>query len=261
MSGSRLRLAVLGGSGSLGQAVTAAAIAAGHAVTAVCRRAPATLPDGARHVSADVTTGIGLDAAFAGAEAIIDGTNALANAREVLVAGTQKVLDAAKAAGVPHFVGISIVGIDTSPFAYYKVKVEQEKVIEASPVPWSLLRATQFHDLVPKLVAGKLGIAFIPRKFPIQPIDVREVAQLLVDAAIGGPSGRLPDIGGPEVLQLSEIGRDYLRAAHKRRWLLRVPVPGARGKFLAEGTLCCPDRKVGTKTFAQWLAEMYPAPS
>ncbi len=139
MSASKLRLAVLGGSGSLGQAVTAAAVAAGHTVTAVSRRPPAKLPDGVRHVVADVTTGIGLDAAFAGAEAIIDGTNARANAREVLVEGTKRVLDAAKAAGVPHFVGISIVGIDAAPLAYYKIKVEQEAVIQASPVPWSLL--------------------------------------------------------------------------------------------------------------------------
>lgn len=254
-----MRLAVLGGSGSLGRAVTAAAIAAGHTVTAVSRRPPATLPAGTRHVAADVTTGVGLDAAFAGAEAIIDGTNAMANAREVLVEGTRTVLDAAKAATVPHFVGISIVGIDTAPFAYYRIKVEQEAVIEASPVPWSLLRATQFHDLVPRLVAGRLGISVVPRRFSIQPIDVREVAQLLVDAAIGGPAGRLPDAGGPEVLQLADIGRDYLRAAHVRRWMLRVPVPGAKGRFLSSGSLCCPDHKVGTKTFAQWLAEGFPS--
>lgn len=254
-------MVVLGGSGTLGQAVTAAAIAAGHTVTAVSRRPPAKLPDGVRHVAADVTTGIGLDAAFAGAEAIIDGTNAMANAREVLVEGTKRVLDAAKTASVPHFVGVSIVGIDTAPFAYYRAKVDQEAVIQASPVPWSLLRATQFHDLVPRLVGGRLGISVVPRRFPIQPIDVREVAQLLVDAAIGGPAGRLPDAGGPEVLQLSSIGRDYLRAAHKRRWMWRVPVPGASGRFLRAGSLCCPDHRVGTKTFAQWLAEKFPGPA
>lgn len=254
-----MRLAVLGGSGSLGQAVTAVAVAAGHAVTSVSRRPPATLPEGVRHVAADVTTGIGLDAAFAGVEAVIDGTNARTNAREVLVEGTRRVLDAAKAASVPHFVGISIVGIDTAPLKYYRIKMEQEAVIHASPVPWSLLRATQFHDLIPRLVNGRLGLSVVPRRFPIQPIDVREVAQLLVDAAIGGPAGRLPDVGGPEVLQLAEIGRAYLRAAHKRRWMWRVPMPGASGRFLKAGSLTCPDHKVGTKTFAQWLDEMYPA--
>jgi uncharacterized protein YbjT (DUF2867 family) len=256
-----MRLAVLGGSGSLGQAVTAVAIAAGHTVTAVSRRPPAQLADGVRHVAADVTTGIGLDAAFAGAEAVIDGTNAQANAHEVLVDGTRTVLDAAEAARVPHFVGISIVGIDAAPLAYYKIKVEQEAVIRASRVPWSLLRATQFHDLIPRLTAPKLGIAIVPRRFPIQPIDVREVAQLLVDAAIGGPAGRLPDAGGPEVLQLADLGRAYFRAAHKRRLVMRVPVPGATGRFLAAGSLCCPEHKIGTKTFAQWLAETFPEPS
>jgi uncharacterized protein YbjT (DUF2867 family) len=256
-----VRIAVLGGSGVLGGAVTAKALAAGHAVVSVSRRPPTQLAAGATHVAADVTTGDGLATAFAGAEVVIDGTNAMAGAREVLVDGTRRVLEAAKTAGVRHFVGVSIVGIDDAPITYYRVKVEQEKVIEASPVPWSLLRATQFHDLIPKLAQGKLGIVIAPRGWILQPIDVREVASVLVAAAAGPPQQRMTDIGGPEIVKFADIARAWLRAAHKRRWVLSLPVPGATGRFLRAGKLCAPEHKVGTVTFAQWLAETYPAPA
>ncbi len=250
----RMQLAVLGGSGSLGGAVTAKAIAAGHHVVAISRSVPKLLPDKATHAKADVTTGEGLAQAFAGCDAIIDGTNAMANAKEVLVDGTRRVLEAAKAAGVGHFVGISIVGIDTAPLAYYKTKVAQEKVIEGSPIPWTLLRATQFHDLIPRFVQGKLGVLFAPRGWKLQPIEVGEVAAELIALAAKPAAKRVPDIGGPEVLELAELARKWKRARGKPRLILRVPVPGATGRFLRSGAMCCPDRAVGKITFDAWLA-------
>ncbi len=216
---------------------------------------PKALPGGATHARADVTTGEGLAAALAGCDAIIDGTNAMANAHEVLVDGTRRVLEVAKAANVPHFVGISIVGIDTAPIAYYKTKVAQEQVIEASPVPWTLLRATQFHDLIPRFAQGKLGVLFAARGWKLQPIDVREVATVLVELASKPPAKRVPDMGGPEVLELADLARKLKRARGKPRLILRVPVPGATGAFLRSGKMCCPERAVGVRTFDAWLAE------
>jgi uncharacterized protein YbjT (DUF2867 family) len=147
-----VKIVVLGATGSLGKALLAAAL--GHDVVAVSRRGP---------VKADVTTGEGLADAFAGADVVMDATNALATAPQVLVDGTRRVLEAAAAAGVKHFVGISIVGIDNAPLAYYRTKVEQERVITSGPVPWTLLRATQFHDLIPRFVTSRLGIVAAPR--------------------------------------------------------------------------------------------------
>jgi len=250
-----MRIAVLGATGALGAAVIAKAVAAGHDVVAVSRRVPD--PTGATHVRADVTTGAGLDTAFAGAAAIIDGTNALANAHAVLVDGTARVLAAAKAAGVGHFVGISIVGIDDAPVAYYRTKVAQEQVIAQSPIPWSLVRATQFHGLVERFVAGRLGVAVVPRGWSLQPIDVREVADVLVAAATAAPGKRLPDVGGPEVVPVAELARMWKRAAHRRRLVVSVPLPGKTGAFLRSGKMCCPDRAVGTITYARWLAAHY----
>ncbi|HUS31406.1 MAG TPA: NAD(P)H-binding protein [Kofleriaceae bacterium] len=243
-----MKIVVLGGTGSLGRSIVEKATAAGHDVVAASR-------SGA--VKVDVTTGQGLAEAFAGVDVIMDATNAQAGAHDVLVGGTKRVLEAAAAAGVRHFVGISIVGIDDAPLAYYRTKVAQEKVIEASAVPWTLLRATQFHDLIPKLAAPKLGIVFAPRGFKIQPIDVREVAAVLVDAVAAGPQKRIPDVGGPEVRDFGDLARRWKRAAHKKRLVVRMPVPGATGAFLRAGKLCCPDRAIGKTTFESWLAETY----
>jgi uncharacterized protein YbjT (DUF2867 family) len=250
-----MKVAVLGGSGVLGGAVAAIAAAAGHDVITVSRRPPQLA--GIHHRVADVVTREGLAAAFAGADAIIDGTNATKHAREVLVDGTRNVLDAAHAAGVAHFVGISIVGIDDSPVAYYRVKVAQERAIADGPVPWSLLRATQFHDLIPRFARGRFGIVIAPCGWRLQPIDVREVAAILVDVAGTGPAKRLPDVGGPEIVPVIELARVWQRAAHVRRLNLHLPLPGVTGAYLRSGQMCTPARAVGTITFASWLGEHY----
>lgn len=254
-----MRIVVTGSSGSLGGAVIAKAVAAGHEVVATSRRAPRSLPAGVVHRAADVTTGEGLAAALAGATAVIDATNAFQRAREVLVGGTRRVLEAARTAGVRHFIGVSIVGIDDAPFDYYRVKVDQEQVIALGLVPWTLVRATQFHDLLGRMSGGRLGVVVAPRGARVQPIDVREVAAALVAASGGQPTGRLPDMGGPQVLDWPTAVRAWKRAARLRRWVVAMPVPGARGRFLRGGGLCCPDRAVGTVTFAAWLREHYPA--
>ena len=244
-----MRIVVVGSTGSLGKAVVARAREAGHDVVGASRSAG---------VQVDVTTGQGLAEAFAGADVVMDATNAVGGARDVLVEGTRRMLEAAHAAGVGHFVGISIVGIDDAPIAYYQAKVAQERVIEASAVPWTLLRATQFHDLVPRLAPQRFGVVLAPRDFPLQPIDVREVAAVLVTAAAAPPARRLPDVGGPEVLPFATLVRRWVEAAHLRRLVVAMPVPGARGRFLRAGKLTTPGRAIGTITFARWLAERYP---
>ena len=232
-----MRIAVLGGSGTLGRAVVAAAKAAGHDPGAISR-------SGA--IRADVVTGEGLAAALANAEAVVDATNTLDTA--ALVAGTRNAV----AATTGHFVGISIVGIDDAPFAYYRAKVEQEQLVAAHP-RHTILRITQFHDLVARFARGKLGVAIAPRGARVQPIDIADVAPLVVEAAVARPRGRLPDIGGPLVEDMATLIRRYTRATGHRRVVVALPLPGALGRFLRAGRLCCPDRKIGKTTFDDWL--------
>jgi uncharacterized protein YbjT (DUF2867 family) len=237
-----MRIAVLGASGVLGRAVTKAA--ASHTIVPASRR-----------TGVDVTTGEGLAKAFQGADVVIDATNAMEGARDVLFLGTKRVLEAARDAGVKHFVGISIVGIDDGPVDYYRVKVEQEKVIEQSPIPWSFLRATQFHDLVPRFVKGALGVVPIPSGWKLQPIDVSEVAAELLRAVEAGPQKRMPDIGGPEVREMIDLARAWHRAKKQTRLIFPFPLPGKVGAFLRSGKLCT-ERPFGTITFEKWLGDM-----
>jgi uncharacterized protein YbjT (DUF2867 family) len=243
------RVVVLGGTGSLGRAVTAELAGMGHDVVVASRHGD---------VRVDVSTGQGLIVALTDASVVVDATNNSQAPRDVLVDGTARVLAAARDAGVGHYVGISIVGIDDAPQRYYRAKVEQERVIAASPVPWTLLRATQFHDLIPRLARKRLGVFVAERGFKLQPIHVREVAAMLARAATGSPSRRLPDVAGPEVRLFPDLVRRWVRAAKLRRPVLAVPSRGPIGAFLRSGKLCAPDRAVGTLTFEQWLAERYP---
>jgi uncharacterized protein YbjT (DUF2867 family) len=227
----------------------------------VTRGAPRRTFFRAVHRSADVLTGEGLADAVAGADVVVNAVNAAKGARKLLVDGTKRVLEATAAARVGHYLAISIVGIDKVPMSYYAVKLDEERVIENAPVPWSILRSTQFHDLVDKMFSqsARFGVLLAAPGAKMQPIDVREVADMLVDAAEAGPRGRLPDIGGPEVLLMRELAKTWLSATRRTRFVMPAPATGQLRKSLRAGALTVPERAVGKKTFAQWLAERYGA--
>ncbi len=253
-----MRVAVAGGTGVLGRALVVALVARGEEVRALSRTEPKKLPEGASHHRVDLTSGDGLAEALAGIEVVVDASNSSPrNAGPVLVDGTERLLMAGAQAGVRHHLGVSIVGCDRVPTAYYKVKVEQEEAIAAGTVPWSLLRATQFHSLL----AWAFGQAARARMRPagsakLQPVDAAVVAVRLADAAHADPAGRLPDVAGPEVRTLSELSRAW-RTAQRRHLLLPLPIPmvGRLGRPLREGALCNPDAAAGGATFEQWLAD------
>ncbi len=252
-----MRIAVMGANGTLGRALVERAVSRGHDVVAVTRGAPKRAFFRAVHRSADVLTGEGIADALAGAEVVLNAVNARRGARRLLVDGTKRLLDAAEAAGVRHYIAMSIVGIDRVPGGYYAIKLAEEAVVEGAKIGWSLLRATQFHDLVDAMFArsSRFGVVLAPRRVHLQPIDVREVAAALIDAAEAGPKGRLPEIGGPEVVSMRDLARQWLDATKRSRLVMPAPVPGQLGKSLRAGALCTPDHAIGKKTFAEWLAE------
>ena len=247
-----MRIVVTGGTGVLGRAVAANARSCGHDVVTVSRREAPAVP-GIVHRRADLVTGDGLDAALAGADAVIDATNTMRGAKALLVGGTQRLLETAMRVRAKHVVMISIVGIDDAPIAYYRTKVEQERVIAASRAPWSLVRATQFHDLVAKFASGTGSFVFAPRRVPLQPVDVGEVAAHLVEIAGRAPAGRLPDFGGPEVRPFDELAAEWRRITKARRLVLPLPLFGKTASYLRRGGLCNPGAKCGRRTFGEWL--------
>lgn len=248
-----MKIAVIGGTGTLGSVLVGGLAGAGHDVSALSRN-PRALPPGVERRSIDLTDGRGLDAALDGIEVVVDTSNSSPrDAAPVLVEGTGRLLRACAAAGVRHYVGVSIVGCDRVPTAYYGVKVEQEQAIAAASVPWSLLRATQFHPLIAWAFkwAGRFGV--VPAGAArLQPVDVGVVAARLAEIAVAEPGGRLGDLAGPEVLTLSELARTWRRAGH-RALPLPIPLRPRVGRPLREGALTDPGAAAGGPTFAEWL--------
>jgi len=205
----------------------------------------------------DLLTGEGLEPAVRGVDTIIHcASSPFRNARGVDVEGTGSLLEGAAEASVSHLAYISIVGIDLAPsYPYYRIKLETERVVEGSPVPNTILRATQFYDLVLRVLRflDRLPVMVIPRGFLGQPIDAGEVADHLVELVLSEPAGRVPDIGGPEVGTLADAARDYLRVKGSRRRIIEVPVPGKTARAFREGALVCPDQAYGKIRWEDFL--------
>lgn len=246
-------VAVVGGTGTLGAPVVRELLARG-ATVRVLSRNPTNVPAGAEHHRVDLTSGEGLAPALAGVDAVVDAANSTKAPEDVLVAGTRRLLEAEAAAGVAHHVAISIIGIDQVPMKYYRAKLAQEEAIEGGPVPYSILRASQFPQLLDGAFAAAARFGVRPTGgAKIQPIDPDIVAARLADAALAEPAGRLPDIAGPKVQTLSELSRAWARARGKHRLPLRVPSWGKMGKALAAGALCDPAATATGEDFEEWL--------
>jgi uncharacterized protein YbjT (DUF2867 family) len=248
-------VAVVGGTGTLGAPLVRELLARGAAVRALSRHATG-VPAGAEHRRVDLTSGEGLAAALAGADAVVDAANSTKAAADVLVAGTGRLLEAGAAAGVTHHLAISIVGIDRVPIKYYRTKLAQEGAIESGPLPFTILRATQFHQLLDGAFAAAARFGIRPTgTAKVQPIAPGAVAARLAEAALAAPAGRLPDLAGPRVQTLSELSRVWARARGKHLLPLRVPAWGKMGRRLAGGALCDPAAATPGEDFEEWLRD------
>jgi uncharacterized protein YbjT (DUF2867 family) len=250
-----MKVAVVGGTGVLGAPLVAVLAARGDEVLVLSRKPGKALPEGASHRRVDLTHDDGLAEALVGIEVVVDASNSIPrNAGPVLVEGTKRLLTAGGDAGVRHHVGVSIVGCDRVPIAYYKVKVEQEEAIKAGGVPWSLLRATQFHALIAWAFEQAGRFRVVPTgSARLQPVDPAVVAARLAEVAHAAPAGRLGDIAGPEVRTLSELAKAWRDAGH-RALPLRLPMVGRIGRPMRDGALCNPEAGGAGPTFEQWLA-------
>jgi uncharacterized protein YbjT (DUF2867 family) len=248
-------IAVTGGTGALGRVVVDRLVDAGSGVRVVSR-GPRPADDNAQYewASADLHSGRGADEALANAGVIVHCATAFGRGKEPDLAG--KVIDTAKRAGSPHLVYVSIVGVDRVPLGYYQGKLAAERLIEQSGLPHTILRATQFHDLLRVLFAGAAKVPAMPvPELRFQPIDVRDVAARLAELALGDPLGRAPDIGGPQVRDATDLARAYLLATGRRRPVLPVRLPGAVFRSYRRGGHLTPEHATGEITFEQYLAE------
>ena len=254
---------VTGGTGVLGRQVVDRLQEQGLGVRILSRRGrPVTLPPGTEWAQADLASGAGLAEALAGVQVVVHGASSPAgNTDQVDVQGTGRLLQAAAAGRLTHFVYISIVGIDRIPLAYYRSKLAAEGLVRQSGTPCTILRATQFHDFVDRVLtgAGRLPIMPLPAGFRFQPVDSAEVAQALAACVTGEPAGRLSDMGGPEVLSLRQLAGPWLAARGLRRLIVPIYLPGRVAYGYRQGYNSCPTNRQGHVTWRAWLERRYGA--
>lgn len=246
-----MRVLVTGGTGALGRELVRRL--QHQADVRVLSRSPRSE---AGFVRGDLETGEGLSDVVAGVDVIAHCASAadyLRPRRDVVQ--TRRLVEAVGTAR-PHLLYVSIVGADRVPVGLLRAKLESERVIEASGAPWTVLRATEFHDLVLKFLAllSKGPAAVVPRGALLQPVDVGEVADRMAELVMGPPMGRARDLGGPRVETMEQLMRTHLAAAGRRRRVLAVPLPGRLGAGAGVGgELVATDGDRGKVTFEDYL--------
>lgn len=245
-----MKIVVIGGTGLIGGKVVGKLNDRGHEAVPA---APGT--------GVNTLTGEGLAAALDGAEAVVDVTNSPSfepsAVLDFFTTSTRNLLAAERTAGVAHHLALSIVGIDDLPDnGYFRAKLAQEQLIKQGPIPYSIVRATQFFEFV-RGIADTATEGDTVRVPPVlfQPMAAEDVAEAVAGAVVEGPLKGTIEVAGPEVFRFDEIVAEALRAWHDPRTV--VPDPHARyfGSELAERSLVPDDgraRLAGTR-FEDWL--------
>ncbi len=232
---------VTGGTGTLGRHVVARLRDEGQRVRVLSRKAH-DRTDGVEPVTGDLMTGDGVSEAVSGVHTIVH----CASAQKGDVEATTTLVRAAEQAGVQHMVFISIVGVDRLSFGYFKSKLAAEHVVRSSTVPWTVLRATQFYDMIYDGARrlAKLPVVLVPSGFPVEPVDARDVAARLAELAVSPPAGRVPDLTGPQRTTFAGILRELLRVTGRNRPVVPIPLPGL-GKINAGALLASEEPGIG----------------
>lgn len=238
-----MRITILGGRGLMGSHLIPVLEESGHEVLVASRSSSP---------SVDLSTGEGLGAAIDEAEMVIHLASDPRKAKTVDLEGTRRLLGIMDGR---HLYYLSIVGVDHHPFPYYRVKRQVEEEIETSGLPYTITRATQFHDFVAFLLGlvCKPPIATVPKGVVFQSIDTSEVATALGRHIDEGTTGRTPDLIGPEILGVEVMARSYMTAVGKERPLVAVPLPGRSARAFREGVHTRDTGELGSITWSDYL--------
>ena len=251
-----MKILVTGASGVLGREVLIAAQSTGIAVRATSRRPAAGHTGREEWMPADLATGQGIDEAVRGCDAIVHAASDPRHADAVDVNGTRRLTEAAGRASVRHLVFVSIVGVDQVPVSYYKRKLAAEQIVGQAGVPFSILRATQFHSFLDQLIAPAARVPLVlpvPAGFVIQPVEASEIAERLMRCIADGPRGRVTDFGGPEVLSFRDAAAQWQQARRMSKRIVPIPVPGPMARAIRAGKGTAPQGDRGAITWGEWL--------
>jgi uncharacterized protein YbjT (DUF2867 family) len=249
MKGDTMKVIVIGGSGLIGSKVVTKLRAQGH-------EAVAASPSSGVYT----LTGEGVAEVLHGASVVVDVSNSPSfedtAVLEFFRTSTGNLLAAEELAGVEHHVALSVVGSDRLPDSgYLRAKLAQERLIENSSIPYSIVRATQFFEFVGSIAEAATDgdtVRIAPVLF--QPIAAEDVAEAVTDVTVGGPLKGIVEVGGPEQVRFDDLIRQSLRAHHDPRRV--VADPGARyfGAVLGERSLVAgDDARLGGTRFEDWL--------
>jgi uncharacterized protein YbjT (DUF2867 family) len=246
-----VKIAVAGGTGTVGAHVVASLGAAGHETVVLSRAA-----------GIDLTTGFGLVDALRGVDAVVDasgpaGTSA-EKSKQFFRTVTRNLLDAENEAGIRHHVALSIIGAAAVNAGYYAGKRIQEDLVTASESNWTILRAAQFFEFAPMLVrTAKAGPFVLVPRMNCQPIAASEVGAVLAKLAEGKPRGIVPDLAGPKLENMADMVRRYLAETGTAGRVVEIAPPGRWWHALWDGSILpAADAQLGTLTYAEWLATL-----
>jgi len=249
MRGEVMKIVVIGGTGLIGSKVVEKLKQKGHEAIAA-----------APNTGVNTITGEGLKEAMAGAQVVIDLANSPSfedkAVLEFFETSGRNLLAAEAAAGVRHHVALSIVGTDRTPDnGYFRAKVAQEKLIEASGIPYTIIRATQFLEFLGTIAATSADgnmIRLSPGLF--QPIAADDVATIVADVALAAPRSGIVEIAGPERAPFNEIIARYLKAVGDPREVVNDPEARYWGGRVEERSLVpLGEARLGRIGFDEWL--------
>jgi uncharacterized protein YbjT (DUF2867 family) len=244
-----MKIVVIGGTGLIGSKTVAILRQGGHEVVA-----------GSPKSGINSITGEGLKEAMAGAQVVIDLTNSPSfedrAVLEFFETSGRNLLPAEAAAGVRHHIALSIVGIDRTPDnGYFRAKVAQEKLIEASGIPYTIIRSTQFLEFLGGIAASSAEgniVRLSPGLF--QPIAADDVAPMVAEVALGAPRNGIVEIAGPERAPFNEIVARYLKAVGDPREVVSDPEARYFGGRVEEHSLVpLGEARLGRIGFEDWL--------
>lgn len=249
-----MKIVVIGGTGLIGSRLVTRLRDQGHVAMA---SSPAS--------GVNTLTGEGLGEALSGADVVVDVSNSpsfdAAAVLEFFQTSTSNLLAAESAEGVRHHVALSVVGTERlTASGYFRAKIAQEELIEAGPIPYSIVRATQFFEFV-KSIADAATTGNMVRLSPalIQPMAADDVASAVAHVAVGPPRNGIVEIAGPQQFQLDELVRLGLAAKGDPREVTSDPQAPYYGALLQERTLLPGDGATLSSTrFEDWIAQSVP---
>lgn len=245
-----MEILVTGASGVLGSQVTSIALERGHTVRRLSRRER----DG--WWTGDIASGAGMDEAAGGVEAIVHCASNPRKHKSTDVNGTRRLIAAARAAGNVHIVFPGIVGSDVIPLGYYRSKTLAEEALEESGLPITIQRFTQFHELLWTVLSmlTRSPLTVVPNDTRFQVLDSAVAARQLMDTVERGPSGRLPDLGGPTAYDVRDLARSVATALGRKRKVVRLNAPGLVGAAFRAGGNLTPNRDEYGATWNDFVA-------